>query len=138
MPIRPYHPSDLAILHAANEASVPGVSTETETDLARWINLATCFVATGDDDAPLGFITLIEPGTRDYPSDNLRWFEAYCDRTGKSLIYVDRIALLPAARGHERLGRPANHLRGPLRPARGRSGPRLRPRVSGGRARACT
>jgi hypothetical protein len=103
MPIRPYHPSDLAILHAANEASVPGVSTETETDLARWINLATCFVATGDDDAPLGFITLIEPGTRDYPSDNLRWFEAYCDRTGKSLIYVDRIALLPAARG-KRLG----------------------------------
>lgn len=103
MAIRQYQPSDLAILHAANEASVPGVSPETPENLAKWIDLATCFVATDAGNAPLGFLTLIAPGTHDYPSDNLRWFETYCARSGKTLIYVDRIALLPEARG-QRLG----------------------------------
>lgn len=103
MAIRRFRDADLSILHAANQASVPGVSTETEADLRKWIDLSVCFVATGDDDAPLGFLTLIEPGTEDYPSANLRWFEAYGDRTGKSVIYVDRIALLPDSRG-QRLG----------------------------------
>jgi len=99
MAIRNYRASDLPVLHAANEASVPGVSTETEQDLARWISLSTCFVAADADDAPLGFLTLIPTGTMAYPSENLRWFEAYATRTGKRVIYVDRIALLPEARG---------------------------------------
>jgi len=103
MGIRRYQASDLAVLHTANQASVPGVSPETEADLRQWIGLSVCFVATGDDDQPLGFLTLIEPGTNNYPSANLRWFEDYVARTGKSVIYVDRIALLPDARG-QRLG----------------------------------
>ncbi len=99
MAIRRFKSSDLARLHAANAASVPGVSAETPGDLATWIGLSTCFVATDDDDAALGFVTLLPTGTRDYPSDNLRWFEDYAARTDTSVIYVDRIAFLPEARG---------------------------------------
>nr|WP_070960263.1 GNAT family N-acetyltransferase [Hyphomonas sp. Mor2] len=99
MSIRRYRDSDLPILHAANQASVPGVSSETLDDLGRWIDVSTCFVAAGETDEPLGFLTLIEPGTDAYPSANLRWFEDYQSRTGRSVIYVDRIALLPEARG---------------------------------------
>ena len=103
MSIRRFQETDLRALHAANQASVPGVSTETEADLRKWIDLSVCFVATGTEDQPLGFLTLIEPGMKDYPSANLRWFEDYQTRTSKSVIYVDRIALSPDARG-QRLG----------------------------------
>ena len=99
MSIRRYRSSDLAVLHDANQASVPGVSTESKETLRKWISLSTCFVAADAADHPLGFLTLIEPGTLAYSSDNLRWFEAYIERTGKSVIYVDRIAFLPEARG---------------------------------------
>ena len=50
-------------------------------------------------DKPLGFITLIPPGTMAYDSHNLRWFERYQEGRETSLIYVDRIALTPEARG---------------------------------------
>ena len=103
MSIRRYRASDLPILHRANQASVPGVSDETYEDLRKWIDLSTCFVAVDEADHALGFLTLLAPGTRAYSSDNLRWFEAYAEQTGKSVIYVDRIALLPEARGR-RLG----------------------------------
>ena len=102
-PVRRFRRSDLPTLHAANQASVPGVSEETIKDLEKWIDLSTCFVATDGANQPLGFLTLIAPGTRAYPSDNLRWFESYSDETGKSVIYVDRIAFLPEARSR-RLG----------------------------------
>lgn len=99
MSIRRFRAEDLTVLHDANEASVPGVSRETMEDLNKWIALSTCFVATDEMDQPLGFLTLIDPGARTYPSDNLRWFETYAAQSGKSVIYVDRIALLPEARG---------------------------------------
>ena len=103
MPIRAYHPNDFARVFAANEASVPGVGKESEASLARWIELSTCFVATDPDDRALGFLTVMALGQMDYDSPNMRWFESYVARTGKRLVYVDRIALLPEARGH-RLG----------------------------------
>ncbi|MEL7109195.1 MAG: GNAT family N-acetyltransferase [Pseudomonadota bacterium] len=103
MPIRPYRETDLDLLHAANVASVPGVGAATRDELQTWIDLSTCFVATTETDEPLGFITLIPTGVHAYESANLRWFEQYSDRTGKAVIYVDRIALLPEARG-QRLG----------------------------------
>ncbi|MEL6858669.1 MAG: GNAT family N-acetyltransferase [Pseudomonadota bacterium] len=103
MPIRSCRADDFPTLFAANEASVPGVGAETEASLAKWIALATCLVATDADDHPLGFITVMELGLPDYDSPNMRWFEAYAAETGKSVVYVDRIALLPAARG-QRLG----------------------------------
>ena len=103
MTIRRFCRDDLPALYRANVASVPGVGAETEASLAKWIDLSTCFVATDADDTPLGFITLIATGTTAYTSANLRWLESYSEQVAQSLIYVDRIALLPDARG-QRLG----------------------------------
>lgn len=98
MTIRPYQPSDFSRLYEINQASVPGVGTETEQSLAKWFELSTCLVAEREG-APVGFITLMELGQPAYNSPNMRWFEAYSERTGKSVIYVDRIALAPETRG---------------------------------------
>ena len=99
MPIRAYRSEDFALVFAANEASVPGVGKESEASLARWIALSTCFVATDETDQALGFLTVMALGQMDYDSPNMRWFESYVAETGKHLVYVDRIALLPEARG---------------------------------------
>ncbi len=104
MSIRPYTPADLPALYAINQASTPGVGHEDSAKgLKRWIDLSTCLVAADAQDRPLGFITLIEPGTQAYDSANLRWFEAWQAAEGCDLLYVDRIALSEAARG-QRLG----------------------------------
>lgn len=99
MPIRPYRPDDLPRLFAANEASVPGVGRETQDTLEGWIGLSSCLVAADAADVALGFITVLQIGQPAYDSPNMRWFEAYAEETGKSVVYVDRIALLPEARG---------------------------------------
>jgi len=96
---RDYIASDLPALFEINQAGVPGVGNETLETLKMWINLSTVFVAADDKNTPLGFLTLIEPGTKDYDSQNLRWFEAYIDETGRDLVYVDRIAVAETARG---------------------------------------
>ena len=101
MPIRPYNQDDFPRLFAANEASVPGVGRESENSLAKWIELSTCLVATDNDNLALGFITVMELGQPAYDSPNMRWFETYVAGTQKRLVYVDRIALLPAARGQK-------------------------------------
>lgn len=104
MPIRPYTPADLSALFAINQASTPGVGHEdTAEGLKRWIDLSTCLVAVDAQDTPRGFITLLEPGTKAYASDNLRWLEDWMEREGTDMIYVDRIALAEAARD-QRLG----------------------------------
>ena len=103
MPIRAYQSKDFARVFAANEASVPGVGKESEASLARWIELSTCLVVTDEQDQALGFITLMALHQSDYDSLNMRWFESHVAKTGKHLGYVDRIALLPEARG-QRLG----------------------------------
>lgn len=99
MPIRAYSSEDFARVFDANEASVPGVGKESEASLARWIALSTCFVATDETDQALGFLTVMALHQPDYDSPNMRWFESYVAKTGKRLVYVDRIALLPEARG---------------------------------------
>lgn len=99
MPIRPYREDDFPRLFAANEASVPGVGKESEASLKKWISLSTCLVATDEADEALGFITVMEIGQPAYDSLNMRWFETYAEETGKSVVYVDRIALLPESRG---------------------------------------
>ncbi|MEM9054659.1 MAG: GNAT family N-acetyltransferase [Pseudomonadota bacterium] len=99
MTIRPYRPADLDALYAINQASTPGVGHEDSAQgLARWLSLGTCLVAVDESDAALGFINLIETGVQAYESANLRWFEDYVARTGRDLIYVDRIAIAAAAR----------------------------------------
>jgi len=97
--IRDYELTDLPSLLEINQAGVPGVSSETLETLKTWINLSTVFVAADEKNTPLGFLTLIEPGTESYDSQNLRWFETYIDRTGRDLVYVDRIAVAETARG---------------------------------------
>lgn len=99
--IRAFRADDFPRLYQANQASVPGVGTETEESLRKWIDMATCLVATDADDNALGFVTVMEIGQQDYDSANMRWFEDYAERTGKSVVYVDRIALSPEARGQK-------------------------------------
>ncbi|MEL6830181.1 MAG: GNAT family N-acetyltransferase [Pseudomonadota bacterium] len=90
---------DVERLFEINGLSVPGVSSETYTDLRLILDLGETFVACDASDFPLGFVNFITPGTQAYQSANLRWFEAWQVQTGKSVQYVDRIAIDPAARG---------------------------------------
>ena len=60
-------------------------------------------MASDEADTPLGFITLLTPGTAAYTSDNLRWFEDWIAANDATLLYVDRIAIAERARG-KRLG----------------------------------
>jgi len=99
--IREYVEADLTFLHEINSASTPGVSEETEEGLAKIVSLSTCLVACDGADFPIGFITLIKPGTKAYESPNLRWFEAHIESQPRKLIYVDRIALHPDHRGRK-------------------------------------
>ena len=100
MKIRAYRPSDLDALFAINLASEPGVGHEDEAaGLGRLIELGTCLVAADEAGTPLGFITLIEPGTLAYPSENLRWLERWMAEHDTTMLYVDRIAVAEAARG---------------------------------------
>lgn len=96
--IRPYEPGDLDRLHEINHLSTPGVSEESKEALAKIISLSVCIVISRGQEAD-GFINLIQPGTLAYTSPNLRWFEAWQDETGEKLLYVDRIAFHPDARG---------------------------------------
>ncbi|MEO0883299.1 MAG: GNAT family N-acetyltransferase [Pseudomonadota bacterium] len=92
--IRPYTPADLAALHGINEASTPGVSSVSEDLLATIIDLGQCTVAVDEVDIPIGFLLAVPEGTS-YKGKNYAWFtERY-----ESFVYVDRIAIAPAARG---------------------------------------
>lgn len=90
--------NSLAELHAINQASTPGVSSETLDDFRHILSLGECYIAE-QDGRVLGFINLIQPGTLAYTSLNLRWLEDWGQRTGRCQIYVDRIALHSDARG---------------------------------------
>ena len=103
MSIRPFKSRDFARLYDANQASVPGVGAATQEELQHYIDMSSCLVATDVADQALGFITVMALGQSAYDSLNMRWFETYAAETGKSVVYVDRIALLPEARG-QRLG----------------------------------
>ncbi|MEM7663295.1 MAG: GNAT family N-acetyltransferase [Pseudomonadota bacterium] len=94
VPIRPFAPNDLPALHAINEASTPGVSSVPEDLLAKIIDLGDCAVAVDDENKPLGFLLAV-PDTTAYKGKNYAWFtERY-----ESFVYVDRVAIAPAARG---------------------------------------
>ncbi len=100
MSIRLFQTEDLPDLFGINAAAVPGVSCETVGTLAHNIALSTALVAIAPAcGRPVGFLTLIDPGTAAYDSPNLRWFEARQGREGGDLVYVDRIAVHPGQRG---------------------------------------
>ncbi|MAK62623.1 MAG: hypothetical protein CMK09_16765 [Ponticaulis sp.] len=101
--IRPYQTGDFDRLYDINYLSTPGVSDETREAFEGIVGLSICIVI-GQETMPDGFINLIEPGTMAYKSPNLRWFEAWQAEQGGKLLYVDRIAFHPDARG-QGLGR---------------------------------
>ena len=92
-------PQDFDRLFEINSLSVPGVSDETVAALETILSIGETRIAADGNDRPLGFINLVAPGTTAYESPNLRWFEAWQDRMGLNVQYVDRIAIDPAARG---------------------------------------
>ncbi len=104
--LRACQPRDLDRLHEINCGSTPGVSEETKASLDDILAHSDCLVVGSDAGRSDGwfeadgFITLIEPGTLAYKSENLRWFERWQAATGHSLIYVDRIAIHADKRGN--------------------------------------
>ncbi|MEM6899589.1 MAG: GNAT family N-acetyltransferase [Pseudomonadota bacterium] len=94
--IRPYRHDDLASLHAINVASEPGVGAVTKDRLAEIISMGRCDVAVDESGAALGFV-LLHPPNAEYDGSNFHWF---ADRY-ESFVYVDRIAVTPAARGQK-------------------------------------
>ncbi|MEO1293443.1 MAG: GNAT family N-acetyltransferase [Pseudomonadota bacterium] len=92
-PPRPAAASDLAALHAINEASVPGVGSTSAAELeAIWRECATAPVIEINS-APAGFAFCLRERAA-YQSPNYRWFEARYD----AFLYVDRIAVASTAR----------------------------------------
>ena len=101
MQVRPFQATDFDALLAINAAGVPGVSTETAETLAGIFSLAVVLVAEDAKGQAVGFASFVELGTAAYRSPNLRWFEAWSERMHTSnLIYVDRIAVKPGAKGN--------------------------------------
>lgn len=97
--IRPATAGDFERLFEINELSVPGVSEESASSLETILAIGETRVAVTPHSHVLGFINLVRPGTAEYKSENLRWFEAWQSEKGRSVHYVDRIAVDPATRG---------------------------------------
>ena len=92
--IRHAAPSDLARLHAINQASTPGVGAVSQTALADLTNIAALTAIADRNGEALGFILCLTEGTT-YESPNYLWFSARYP----SFAYCDRIAIAPEARG---------------------------------------
>lgn len=85
---RDYRPEDLPTLHEINEASYPGVGTETFEGLGEIANESVIALVAEVDGEIAGFCLLLEPDA-DYHSINFVWFnERYDDH-----VYLDRVAI---------------------------------------------
>lgn len=92
--IRPLGPHDVDAVRALNAANVPAVGVLDEDRLALFQRAAeACWVAVDGDEVVGWFVGLLDG--HPYQSPNYRWFAARHER----FAYVDRIALVPAARG---------------------------------------
>jgi len=88
MRLRDYRPEDLSTLHVINEASYPGVGTETIGNLGHIADECVIALVAEVDDEIAGFCMVLEPGA-DYDSVNFIWFgERYAD-----FVYLDRVAI---------------------------------------------
>jgi predicted GNAT superfamily acetyltransferase len=93
MPPRAAHTTDLAAIHALNQAAVPAVSAIPMADLA-WLleHAAYCPVIERDGEIA-AFLLALRPGLA-YTSGNYAWFSTrYAD-----FYYIDRLAVAPAWR----------------------------------------
>lgn len=92
--LRPYTSSDLAAIHAINEAEVPAVGTETTEALAHVATQSLIALVVEVDRTTAGFCLVLAPGA-EYDSMNYLWFsERYDD-----FVYLDRIAISPGFQG---------------------------------------
>ncbi len=86
---------DMAVVRLLNEAEVPHVNSVDLDGFSWFLETADYFRLARDGDAVTGFLIGFLPG-RPYDSLNYRWFDARYP----SFLYVDRIVVSPAARGH--------------------------------------
>ena len=88
MLLRDYRPDDLPALHVINEASYPGVGTETFESFVHIASESVIVLVAEVDGELAGFCMLLEPDA-DYDSINFIWFnEQYDDH-----VYLDRVAI---------------------------------------------
>lgn len=99
MIVRNWRESDLAVLHAINEAAVPGVGTLTRQALDRLVrDVSAATLVAEIDGRPVGFVLCMLEGL-DYGSLNYKWISERYAR----FAYVDRVAVAEDQRG-KRLG----------------------------------
>ena len=85
---RDYRPDDLPTLHVINEASYPGVGTETLEGLGEIADESVIALVAEVEGEIAGFCLLLEPDAN-YDSINFIWFnERYDDH-----VYLDRVAI---------------------------------------------
>ncbi len=90
--------TDIADLHAINQASTPGVGAVSEAEFAALLEMAALTAVAEQDGQPIGFILCMTEDTS-YQSLNYLWIAARYS----SFAYCDRIAIAAEARGR-RLG----------------------------------
>ncbi len=90
MIIRTYTPTDLAAIHAINEAAVPAVGTEQIDDLADIAAESVIALVVEIEGQIAGFCFVLAPGA-DYDSINYLWFSDRYD----DFVYLDRVAISP-------------------------------------------
>ncbi len=90
MLIRDYRPSDLAAVHAINEAEVPAVGSVTPDQLAHIASESSVALIAEIDATVAGFCLVLAPGA-DYGSTNYAWFAERYDE----FVYLDRVAISP-------------------------------------------
>lgn len=96
--IRAAKATDLPHLHRLNQAAAPGVSLIDPPTLAALIETAPGTIVAAQDDAPIGFLLLLENGLT-YDSPNYQWFQRRWRGSAEQRLYVDRIAVSASARG---------------------------------------
>lgn len=110
--IRELSDADLDAVFALNEAGTPGVHAEPVAQLAAISRECCIALAAEVDGEVVGFCQVLPPRAK-YASVNYAWFSARYD----DFVYLDRVAVAPAHRGHgiggllydevERRARPA-------------------------------
>ena len=92
--IRDYRVEDRTAVLAINEMNLPDVGPMDDAKLDLLLEQSVQFSVVDVDGVAVGIMILLGPGST-YASPNYRWFsERYDD-----FVYVDRIALVPGARG---------------------------------------
>jgi uncharacterized protein len=92
--VRDILPSDLAVIHAINEASTPGVHGELLEKLDAITRESCIALVVEVDGVVVGFCQVLPPGAN-YRSLNYAWFSARYD----DFIYLDRVAVAADHRG---------------------------------------